>query len=69
MDQQQIILELRELEQHLEEVKQKAYSLRLALGQFPAPAPSGASENAPVDSKLLDILNKRRKTFYKNDKK
>lgn len=65
VDQPEIISQLKALELHFEEGRQRAYSIRILLEQVSAPAPSGA-EMTPTKAKLKEMINKRKKTFYKS---
>lgn len=67
MDNRGVIERLIQLEQKLSQSQEEAYSLRKILEQFSAPAPSGDTADES-NRRLLEMLNKRRKTFYKNDK-
>jgi len=67
MDRQHLIEQIIVLEQFFEEGRQKAYSVRKILEQFSAPAPSGDITD-DSNRRLIKMLNKRRKMFYKNDK-
>ena len=65
LDVKQIILELMALEQYFEQGRQRCYSIRKDLEQFSAPAPSGDGV-AGQNKKMMDILSKRKSTFYRN---
>jgi hypothetical protein len=67
MDHYEIISYLLSLERHFEDGRQKAYSIRKHLEQLSAPAPSGEGDD-PSHIKLVQMLNKRRQTFYKKKK-
>lgn len=67
MHQEEIILEIRLLEQMLEDARKRAYSLRKSLERISAPAPSG--EVKAIDKQILEILSKRKNHFQnKKDK-
>jgi hypothetical protein len=53
-----------QLEQHLAQAREEIYSIRKYLEQVSAPAPSGDLPETTQD-KLSKMLNKRRKSFYK----
>lgn len=68
MNVNQIILELQALEEYFEEGRRRCYSLRKDLEQSSAPAPQGDAE-LEKNKKMIDILNKRKSTFYKRIQK
>jgi hypothetical protein len=65
MNTKEILEELNALETLVEECRRRCYSIRTNLGPFPAPAPSG--EDQETQKKIVEILNKRRKNFYKTN--
>ena len=52
------------LEEYFEQGRRRCYSLRKYLEQFSAPAPSGDAD-MEKSKKMIDIINKRKSTFYK----
>jgi 2-polyprenyl-3-methyl-5-hydroxy-6-metoxy-1,4-benzoquinol methylase len=60
---EKIISELLTIELMAEDLRQKCYSIRTDLERFSAPAPSGVDHES--HKKIIDILNKRRKNYYK----
>jgi hypothetical protein len=59
-----VITQLRAIEDYCEQARKQAYSTRSILGQLSAPAPSG-DDIHPTKARLLAMINKRRKIFYK----